>query len=310
MMRRNVRPSRPDTPSLLGGQLVAAMFDQLRALGADARGSSRPEAAPGERVYAIGDVHGRLDLLRSLLRTLDADAAGLAREATRIVFLGDLIDRGPHSRQVLELVRFLQRRDPERVVVLLGNHEAMLLAAVEGDPSAQRMWLKTGGDDTLRSYRIDPAEFVRLTAAKRAGLLRRTIGPKMIAWLEARPLAWRSGGYFFCHAGVRPGVSLDKQRREDLLWIRREFLDSTSAHGAVVVHGHSETEAAQAAPNRINVDTGAWRSGELTAVGLQGPFRWFVSTAHRYLNRGDLDAALARRAGQGESAELPLAVGF
>jgi serine/threonine protein phosphatase 1 len=176
-----------------------------------------PEAAPGERVYAIGDVHGRLDLLRRLLATLEADAAGPAPSAVRIVFLGDLIDRGPHSRQVLELVRLLQRRDPTRIVALAGNHEDLLLASVRGDAGAQRAWLRTGGDATLRSYRLDPADFAVLSAAERGRLLRQAVGADMLAWLESLPLSWRSGDYFFCHAGVRPGVALKHQRREDLL---------------------------------------------------------------------------------------------
>lgn len=307
MAQNDGRSSKGRPPSLLGGQLALAMLERLRTLGADTSGlpaqasdpsrrnPRRPETEPGQRVYAIGDVHGRLDLLRTLIRTLEADAAGLARDATRMVFLGDLIDRGPNSRQVLELVRFLQCRDPRRVEVLLGNHEEMLLAAVAGEPAAQRLWLRTGGDATLRSYRLDPDEFVAFPPLKRARLLRQAVGQRMVDWLEARPVAWQSGSYYFCHAGVRPGVSLDKQRREDLLWIRGQFLESTRTHGAVIVHGHSETEVAQAMPNRINVDTGAWRTGQLTAVGLHGPCRWFVSTAERYLSRSDLDDTRARR---------------
>ena len=112
-----------------------------------------------------------------------------------------------------------------------------------------------------------------------------------LAWLKALPLVYELGSYFFCHAGVRPGVPLKKQRREDLLWIRREFLDSSRSHGAVIVHGHSEMDEIQVARNRISVDTAAYRSGELTAVGLQGPFRWFISTTQRYLNESDLIAA-------------------
>ncbi|HEU4650044.1 MAG TPA: metallophosphoesterase [Croceibacterium sp.] len=266
------------------------------------RGPAPSETAPGERVYAIGDVHGRLDLLRRLLRTIEADAHG--HPLTRIVVLGDLIDRGPHSRQVLELLRRRAQREPERVVVLLGNHEDLMLASVRGEAAAQRAWLRAGGEATLRSYRVDPGAFAALPAAERARLLRRVVGAQMLGWLAARPLAHRSGDYFFCHAGVRPGVSLSKQRREDLLWIRRAFLASDTAHGAVIVHGHSVSAQPEVAPNRIGIDTGAHRSGELTAVGLQGPCRWLLSTKRGYLTRADLEAA---RAWSVHAADQPVA---
>lgn len=257
------------------------------------RTPSRPQPAPGERVYAVGDVHGRLDLLRKLLRSLDKDSNGHAH-FVRTVFLGDMIDRGPQSKQVLELVRCLQRKDPERIVALLGNHEEMMLASLNGDAEAQRIWLKSGGEAFLRSYNLDPETFSDLGPGDRGRALRTALGADMIDWLQSRPLAWQSGDYFFCHAGVRPGVPLKRQRREDLLWIRRPFLESECAHGAVIVHGHSETHEAEVTPNRINVDTAAHRSGELTAVGLQGRCRWFMSTTRTYLNRPDLDMALAR----------------
>jgi serine/threonine protein phosphatase 1 len=257
-----------------------------------------PEPAPGERIYAVGDVHGRLDLLRRLLRTLGTDAAGRTQSVARLVFLGDLIDRGPHSRQVLELVRRLQRRNPERILALAGNHEDLLLASARGVAGAQAAWLRNGGEATLRSYRLDPSEFISLAPTERGRRLQQALGTEMLAWLATLPVCWRSGDYFFCHAGVRPGVALKHQRREDLLWIRRAFLDSERAHGAVIVHGHSETDEVEIASNRINVDTAAHRSGELTAVGLQGPCRWLLSTARGYLSRGDLEAARSWNAGR------------
>jgi serine/threonine protein phosphatase 1 len=267
------------------------------------RASPLPEAAPGERVYAIGDVHGRLDLLRRLLRTVRSDAAGMERTDARIVLLGDFVDRGPHSRQVLELIRLLQRRAPDRIVALAGNHEDLLLASARGDAAAQGVWLRNGGDATLRSFGLDPAEFAVSSAAERGRRLRQALGEDMLGWLEMLPLSWRSGDYFFCHAGVRPGVPLNNQRREDLLWIRHVFLDSGRDHGAVIVHGHSETDEAEIAANRINVDTAAHRSGELTAVGLQGACRWLLSTTRSYLSRVDLEAALAWSAGPRIAAE-------
>jgi serine/threonine protein phosphatase 1 len=247
-------------------------------------------------VYAIGDIHGRLDLFQQLLRQLEGDVGSRASRSTRIVLLGDLIDRGPHSRQVLELARLIERNNRGRIVVLCGNHEDLLLASADGHADAQRLWLECGGDATLRSYGLDPAEFARLPPEKRAFTLQKHVGPDMLRWLAGLPTHWRSGDYFFCHAGVRPGVSLENQRREDLLWIRREFLDSQVDHGAVIVHGHSEVGDGDVRTNRVGVDTGAYRSGELTAVGLQDTFRWFISTTRRYLSRSDLDSALERAA--------------
>jgi len=252
---------------------------------------SLPSTAAGERVYAIGDVHGRLDLLRRLISQLSADAYPGRRRSTRLVFLGDLIDRGPCSRQVLELVRRMNLHSPERLVVLCGNHEDMMLASANGHPAAQKLWLANGGDATLHSYGIDSGEFMGLASSERATVIKMAVGEEMLDWLEALPLAYRSGDYFFCHAGVRPGSPLNKQRREDLLWIREEFTTSERRHGAVIVHGHSEADEVEVTASRINVDTGAYRSGKLSAVGLQGSLRWFVSTAVRYRTESDLAQA-------------------
>ena len=259
------------------------------------RGTSIPATSQGTRVYAVGDIHGRLDLFQQLLRQLEADVGSRGSRPTRIVLLGDLIDRGPHSREVLELARLIQRNNQGRVVVLCGNHEELLLASADGHADAQRLWLECGGDATLRNYGLDPVEFVKLSPEKRAFTLQKHVGPDMLCWLAGLPTYWRNGDYFFCHAGVRPGVPLENQRREDLLWIRREFLESQSHHGAVIVHGHCEVGDVDVRTNRIGVDTGAYRSGELTAVGLQDAFRWFVSTTRKYLSRSDLDSALGTR---------------
>lgn len=261
-----------------------------------------PTTLEGTRVYAVGDIHGRLDLLQQLLRQLEADVGSRGSRSTRIVLLGDLIDRGPHSRQVLELTRLMERNNRGRVVVLCGNHEELLLASADGHADAQRLWMECGGDATLRSYGLDPVKFGKLSPEKRAFTLQRHIGLDMLRWLAGLPLYWRNGDYFFCHAGVRPGVPLENQRREDLLWIRREFLQSQNHHGAVIVHGHCEVGDVEVRNNRIGVDTSAYRSGELTAVGLQGSFRWFISTTRKYLSRSDLDSALARAA-EGERGE-------
>jgi serine/threonine protein phosphatase 1 len=171
----------------------------------------------------------------------------------------------------------------------------MLLASADGNPDAQRLWIQNGGDTTLLSYRIDPLEFMAMAPEKRAQLLVRSVGADMIMWLAALPVHYRSGDYFFCHAGIRPGVALAKQRREDLLWIRGDFVSSRRRHGAVIVHGHSETTEVEVTKSRINVDTAAYRSGALTAVGLQENLRWFLSTSEKYLNQAELEIALRNR---------------
>jgi serine/threonine protein phosphatase 1 len=168
----------------------------------------------------------------------------------------------------------------------------MLLASAYGNADAQRLWVDNGGDATLKSYGLDSFEFMSLTPDERGSMLRQALGQDMLLWLEGLPISFRSGDYFFCHAGVRPGIPLDKQRREDLLWIRGEFLSSPGPYGAVIVHGHSETDTVEIKRSRINVDTGAYRSGQLTAVALEGPHRWFISTSERYLSREALEEAL------------------
>ena len=290
MQKDSLGQVRSRSPNQLGGRrLVSRSWSWLTG---QLNGRTRlPATAAGERVYAVGDVHGRLDLFRKLLKQLEADA-GSQKCPTRIILLGDLIDRGPHSMQMLELARRMQRQNSDRLVVLGGNHEDMLLASAEGNAEAQRLWLRNGGDATLMSYGLDPSEFARLTPRERGRTLEQRVGVDTLVWLEALPSACRSGDYFFCHAGIRPGVALESQRREDLLWIRREFLSSNRFHGAVIVHGHCETDEVEVLPNRINVDTGAYRSGELTAAGLQGPLKWFVSTARRCLYRSDLSETL------------------
>jgi serine/threonine protein phosphatase 1 len=247
---------------------VQNLFSRLRQL---------PSTAPGERIFAVGDLHGRLDLLRDLLERLKQDVAHRVPSPTRLILLGDMVDRGPSSRQLIECVQRLQK-NTSGVIALCGNHEDMLLQSAAGNGTVQQVWIDNGGDETLRSYSIEPSVFLNLTPAVRGRVLTRTLGEETIRWLNSLPLSYRSGDYFFCHAGVRPGVALEDQRREDLLWIRKEFLVSRRYHGAVIVHGHSETNRVEMRRNRINIDTAAYVSDELTALGLQGSSRWLVST--------------------------------
>lgn len=241
--------------------------------------SRRPPAPTtdrGERIYAIGDIHGRLDLLRELLAKLEAHDADLPTPRSRhIVLLGDLVDRGPESGGVLEFVHDVTTRT-DSIIVLQGNHEQVMLQALAGEPGVLRHWLRMGGDITLRSYGIEPNDFT--ADGDLIAHANKVIPQNILAWLRNLPLTARSGDYFFCHAGVRPGVPLRRQAPLDLLWIREEFLEAEESYGAVIVHGHSVNTSVEMRANRIGVDTGAYRTGVLTALYLEGTTRATFST--------------------------------
>ena len=226
-----------------------------------------------ERIYALADLHGHFDLFRDALRLIQHDNARRGPAQTVIVVAGDIIDRGPDSRQLLQILQRFHTTSTG-LVVLRGNHEQMLLDAVDGREDALRLWLKNGGVQTLESYGVDLRDFLQLHKQKRPDHLRKVIGDSTLSWLRSRPLSYRSGGYFFCHAGVRPGVKLGKQREADLLWIRDEFQESDADHGAVVVHGHCDRARVEKRHNRINIDTGAYRTGRLGILGLEGDDKW------------------------------------
>lgn len=237
---------------------------------------------PGLRVYAIGDIHGRADLLDTLLDAIETDHAGRPPAGRLLIFLGDYVDRGPASREVVERLLAL---DPAGVKArfLSGNHEQMLLDFL-GPAHFGERWIRNGGDMALASYGIalqesreldwsDPREVERL---RRAVL---DVMPEShLRFYTSLEAAIPLGGYFFVHAGVRPGVPLDRQKPQDLFWIRREFLDSIQDFGAMVVHGHTPAPEPEVLPNRINIDTMAWKTGRLTAVGLEGSKQWFLAT--------------------------------
>jgi len=250
---------------------VKALLDLVR------RPQPPAERVPdGVRVYAVGDIHGRLDLLDALLARIDEDDAARGPAATELIFLGDLVDRGPDSAGVVERLRILG--DTRRVRYLMGNHEEVFLRALDGDQRALRFLERIGGRETLLSYGISPDEYRALDYDELMTLLREKVPPAHVAFLSAFESWIEIGDYLFVHAGLRPGVALEEQKTSDLCWIRDDFLRHRDSFGKLVVHGHSITEEIDVRPNRIGIDTGAFASGRLTAIGLQGEERWFLST--------------------------------
>lgn len=232
---------------------------------------------PGQRVYAIGDIHGCADLLDALMAKVDADNAARGPAETTLIFLGDLVDRGPWSAHVVERLRRLAASRPTSRF-LLGNHEEVFLSALDGDAKALRLFSRIGGKETVMSYGVSEEEYDAMDFAQLAEALRRIVPSDHRAFLTGFEDMVTIGDYVFVHAGVRPDVDLAEQRPGDLRWIRDPFLDHGKPLGKMVVHGHTITEALDVQPHRIGVDTGAYISGKLTALGLEGEESWTVST--------------------------------
>lgn len=239
-----------------------------RNRGRDDPASAAPRLVAAERpplIYAIGDVHGCLEALRSVEAKIIADAANVPGEKW-LVMLGDYIDRGPHSAQVLDHLLAPPPRGFRRIC-LRGNHEAALLAALE-DADALVGWLGFGADATLASYGMSATQIAALDRGGRKGLqlLQAYIPEEHIAFLRQLPLMLSVPGYIFVHAGLRPGVPPERQSERDLLWIRDEFLLADHDFGATVIHGHTPIDEPYLSPRRVGIDTGCFASGRLTAV--------------------------------------------
>lgn len=236
-----------------------------------------PAGAAGYRAYVVGDIHGRLDLLEDLLAKIHADLRHQPTAKALLVFVGDLIDRGPSSAQVIERLR-TYRRPGVRPVFILGNHEEVLLRIIDGDRSLISSWLQFGGLQCLESYGVDPASLRGRAAAELVDAIRAAIPPDHVEFLRSFVDSCRFGDYLFVHAGIRPGVPLEQQRQSDLRWIREPFLFDETDHGFVVVHGHTISSEVDERPNRIGIDTGAYRSGVLTALAIEGSERRLIAT--------------------------------
>jgi len=238
------------------------------------RGAHR--GAEGYRAYVVGDVHGRLDLLRGLLDGIRQDHAARGGEAALLlVFLGDLIDRGPDSRGVVELVR-TGPIGGARTIALAGNHEEVLLRLLDGERGLLQQWLRFGGDACLASYGGDPQALETAPEQQALARVKELVPDEHRAFLAGLADTFRFGDYLFVHAGIRPGVPLQQQTARDLRWIRRAFLDDPRDHGMTVVHGHTITQEVDLRPNRIGIDTGAHQFGVLTALAIEGDEHWVI----------------------------------
>lgn len=242
----------------------------------------RPFAAPAEarvpdglRVYAIGDIHGCREELDRLLERVEADLSG-HEGASRLVFLGDYVDRGPDSAGVIE--RLAGGGLPgDGQTFLRGNHEMVFADLLRGEREAQSGWLAYGGFATLASYGIERAQLFDGEPDVPA-LLGAAVPEHHRRFLHGLEPSVRLGDYFFAHAGVRPGVALAEQSERDLAWIRESFLGSREDHGAVIVHGHTISDDPEVRPNRVGIDTGCYRTGRLTALVLEGAGRRFLTS--------------------------------
>lgn len=242
-------------PTFVGPREMAASAEAIRFIRA-------PGWLPrGRRVYAIGDIHGQLDKLRALHALIAADMAARGTDSAVLVHLGDAIDQGPDSAGVVSLLAAGPPILGLAVVNLLGDHERMLLDGLSGDRAAATDWLWAGGSEALASWGL-PADLPRdqwETALPQAH----------VAWLRGLALTHREGSYLFVHAGIRPGIALAEQSRDDLVTMRQPFLSTEQDLGLVVVHGHSSTPSVHVGVNRIGLDTGAGIGGKLTCAVLE-----------------------------------------
>jgi serine/threonine protein phosphatase 1 len=228
---------------------------------------AKPRVPDGTRIYAVGDVHGRADLLQGLLARIDSDLKAYPIEQSLQIFLGDYIDRGGHSREVLDLL--IARKRQHSMLYLKGNHETFAIQFLSA-PWVFSDWKHVGGINTLLSYGVTPpASDDPRDQVDAAKAFSRALPESHGRFLQGLALSFTCGDYFFAHAGVRPGIPLRMQRQQDLLWIREEFLLHEETFGKVVVHGHTPAKEPDVRANRINIDTGAYATGRLTCLVLQ-----------------------------------------
>ena len=253
------------------------IFNMFRRAAANMAAMRDFTGPPDKRLYAVGDIHGRLDLLDDLLRRIENDIRAHPIAAATMVFLGDLIDRGPDSAGVIERISTLDGF-PARTLLLLGNHEEIMLRALDAEPGVAYDWLGFGGDACVESYGVSAASLKAMDETRIADLLRKAIPPTHISFLKEGGDTIRFGDYLLVHAGIRPGIPIEQQQPHDLRWIRQPFLSDGHDHGCYVIHGHTISDGVDRRANRIGIDTGAYRTGILTAVVIEGSEMRFLAT--------------------------------
>lgn len=222
----------------------------------------------GLRIYAIGDVHGRVDLLDRLLSRIDAHVAGHPIARPVVLLIGDYIDRGAGSREVLDLL--ISCAQGREMIFLRGNHDVLVERFLK-EPASLRDWSRIGGLETLMSYGLKPSLNPSAEVQKELAEALNAVLPQSHRRFFANlSSSFTCGGYFFAHAGVRPGIPLARQSEEDLLWIRDEFLLHEERFERIVIHGHTPVHQIDIRPNRINIDTGAYATGRLSCLILEG----------------------------------------
>ncbi|WP_336985810.1 metallophosphoesterase family protein [Altererythrobacter aquiaggeris] len=240
------------------------------------RKKRRPVASipEGHRVYAIGDIHGRLDLLDALIDAVEDDDASAGKAISTVILLGDLVDRGPDSAGVIARARDWQQQ--RNVRILAGNHEEMFLGALEKKETL-RQFIRHGGRETILSYGVKKKDYNSASMEELLTIYRDAVPEADIAFLKGFEELIVIGDYLFVHAGIAPDVAPNAQKRKDMLWIREPFLSYREPHSHVVVHGHTISDKVEDCGNRIGIDTGAYCNGRLTALVLEGSTRRYLT---------------------------------
>ena len=245
-----------------------------------------------ERAYAIGDIHGHLDKLEMAHALIAEDRARCGDEDAPVVHIGDLVDRGPDSKGVIQYLIDGQARG-EKWVVLKGNHDRMMEMFLRDEPMVDTQllidhnWLhpRLGGIETLASYGVAVPEGIRTYQLHAQA--RNAVPVEHRAYLQDLPTLYRKGDLCFVHAGIKPGVALEDQTEDDLCWIRREFLDSGIDHGPLIIHGHTPVDQVTHYGNRVNIDTGAGHGKALSTVVIEGQEAWLLGPAGRQSIQND-----------------------
>jgi serine/threonine protein phosphatase 1 len=269
MNQVDASPPPKNSPAAARPGFVSKLVKRLRAK----RGL--PATPAGVRIYAVGDIHGCAGQLDRLMAAILSDRES-ADSDPYLIFLGDYLDRGPDSKGVVE--RLLAPKTGFKPLYLLGNHDQVLLDFLE-NPIVYRTWREFGAQETFMSYGVLPPRFDdEQEFADARNRLARALPASHLDFFRSLQVSAQIGDYFFVHAGARPGVALEQQAREDMLWIREEFLNSSHDFGKMIVHGHTPAEGPVRRRNRIGIDTGTYATGRLTAAVLEGQGLRFLST--------------------------------